>query len=161
MQNQGFLPDKGPLVFPEKKLVVPKKLADERNVEHSVSKQFFRLKGFRPTHDFVLLETLYDYQPPDDVTIHIPQAIKNKQNTSRVIAVGDGGMMPNGVINKPCCKAGDLVFVATGNYPVLTTSDAPDREFKLVHDSAILGIFGTESESASTNSSAPLDTTEP
>lgn len=154
MQNQGFHKSKdSSLILPGQNLVVPKAVAEQRSVTNSTSKTFFRLKGFKPTHDFVLLETIYDYQCPEDLDIKIPDAVKNRQNTSRVIAVGDGGMMPNGTVNKPCCKPGDLVFVATGNYPVLTTSDAPGREFKLVHDSSIFGIFSTEFQ--------PLETTEP
>lgn len=146
MQNQGFLPDKGPLVFPDKKLVVPKKLADERNVEHSTVKTFFKLKGFLPNHDFVLLETIYDYQPEEESKVVIPDEVRNRQKTCKVIAVGKGGMMPNGNINVPQVKKGDYVFAQTGKYEKLTTSDAPGREFQLVHDSAILGIFGQDDD---------------
>ena len=143
------------LILPGTNLIVPKKVADDRNVQNATVKEYFRLEGFKPTHDFVLVETLYDYRPPEDVEIHIPSAIKNQQHTAKVIAVGDGGMMPNGVKNYCCCNVGDLVFVAKGNYPVFKeVEDAPGREFKLVHDSGILGIFHQKK-------AEPLETTEP
>lgn len=130
-----------PLILPGSNLIVPKKVADERNVQNSTLKEYFRLEGFEPTHDFVLIETIFDYRPPEDVKIAIPDAIKNQQQTSKVIAVGKGGRMPNGEMNYPCCEVGDLVFVAKGQYEVFKTEDAPGREFKLIHDSRILGIF--------------------
>lgn len=126
-------------------IFVPEHLK-QAQVNHSKVKTFFTLKGFEPTHDFILLETLMDYQPPDDVKLEIPQSIVDKQQTCRVIAVGPGGRMPNGEINMPCCRPGDLVFVAPGNYNILTTKDAPGRQFQLVHDSSILGIFRNQSE---------------
>lgn len=151
MQNQGLLKTPAP-----PQLFVPPHVAQQREVNHSTVKEFFRLKGFKPTHDFVLIETIYDYRPPEDVQIAIPDAVKNQQQTSRVIAVGPGGRMPNGEMNYPCCKVGDLVFVAKGNYEILKTEDAPGREFKLVHDSRIVGIFASKPDVTQA-----LETTEP
>lgn len=139
MTNQGFLKTGNPQQ--PAALFVPNHVAQQREVNHSTVKDYFRLQGFEPTHDFILIETLYDYRPPEDVTIEIPQDVKDRQQTSKVIAVGKGGRMPNGEMNKPCCEPGDLVWVAKGNYSVLKTDDAPGREFKLVHDSHIMGIF--------------------
>lgn len=156
MQNQGLNKPPKSFLAPPQGVFVPPGFKDERTVNNSTVKEYFRLKGFKPTHDFVLIETIYDYRPPEDVEIAIPDAIKNQQQTSKVIAVGDGGRMPNGEMNYPCCKVGDLVFVAKGQYEVLKTEDAPGREFKLIHDSRILGIFSSEPDT-----SKVLDTTEP
>lgn len=143
MQTQGFGPKQNsPLILPGANLVVPKAVADQRNVEHSTVKTFFRLKGFLPNHDFVLVETIYDYQPEEPSQVVIPDEVKNRQKTCKVIAVGKGGMMPNGNVNVPAVKKGDYVFCQTGKFEKLTAADAPGREFQLVHDSAILGIFG-------------------
>lgn len=159
MQTNGLT--KSPnLISPPVGVFVPPGFKDERKATHSTVKEYFRLKGFKPTHDFILVETIFDYRPPEDVEIAIPDSIKNQQQTSRVIAVGPGGRMPNGEINYPCCKEGDLVFVSKGNYEVLKTEDAPGREFKLIHDSRILGIFSNE-DSEKPSTAQPLETTEP
>lgn len=146
MQNHGLGPKPSPIFIPGQNLVVPKNVADQRNVEHSTAKTFFKLKGFLPNHDFVLVETIYDYQPEEPSQVIIPDEVKNRQKTCKVIAVGKGGMMPNGNVNVPTVQKGNYVLCQTGKFEKLTAADAPGREFQLVHDSAILGIFGQDTD---------------
>jgi co-chaperonin GroES (HSP10) len=104
---------------------------------------------FLPSHDLVLAEGLYIGQQG---SIVIPDEVRLKQQTLRVIRTGPGRMTEHGMMRPPPCKEGDYIFgmVQQGIQFMIE-----GRHLVILQSSQVLGVFPTpppnvvESETAS------------
>lgn len=104
---------------------------------HEMVEAYFG-NDFVPAHDMVLLETIFI---GEQGSIVIPDSARMKQETCRVVRVGEGRMTESGAIRKPCCKAGDYVFALVPKGIRFPAGDG--RTLVIMNNSDILGIFPT------------------
>lgn len=87
----------------------------------------------RPLHDRVLVERL-EQEEKTAGGIYIPDAAKEKAQTGKVIAVGNGRVLTDGTVTPLAVKAGDIVFF--GKY----AGTEAGREHVILREDDILGV---------------------
>lgn len=92
-------------------------------------------ENFEPFHDMVLVECRF----LEEVTgVHVPDSVKERQMTARVICTGPGRMLENGQIRPPFCKKDDYVFAMVDRGIPIKLGK---RAFVLLNSSDVLGKF--------------------
>jgi chaperonin GroES len=90
---------------------------------------------FRPLYDRVLVERIDLEDEKSSGGIIIPDAAKEKAQTGRVLAVGQGRLMQDGKV-VPCqVKVGDTIFF--GKY----SGTEAGRDLLIIREDEILGVF--------------------
>lgn len=87
----------------------------------------------RPLHDRVLVERL-EQEEKTAGGIIIPDAAKEKAQTGKVIAVGNGRVLNDGSVSPLAVKAGDVVFF--GKY----AGTEAGKEHVILREDDILGV---------------------
>lgn len=90
---------------------------------------------FRPLYDRVLVERIENDDEKTSGGIIIPDAAKEKAQTGRVKAVGNGRITPEGTVLPPQVKVGDTVFF--GKY----SGTEAGRDLLIIREDEILGVF--------------------
>lgn len=88
----------------------------------------------RPLHDRVYVERL-EVQKQTAGGLYIPEGSKEKGQTGKIIAVGNGKHMPQGGFHPLQVKVGDIVF-----FGKFAGTDVDDKHVLLKEDE-ILGII--------------------
>lgn len=87
----------------------------------------------RPLHDRVLVERL-EQEEKTAGGIYIPDAAKEKAQTGKVIAIGNGRVLNDGSVAPLAVKAGDIVFF--GKY----AGTEAGKEHVILREDDILGV---------------------
>lgn len=87
----------------------------------------------RPLHDRVLVERL-EQEEKTAGGIYIPDAAKEKAQTGKVIAIGNGRVLSDGSVAPLAVKAGDIVFF--GKY----AGTEAGKEHVILREDDILGV---------------------
>lgn len=87
----------------------------------------------RPLHDRVLVERL-EQEEKTAGGIYIPDAAKEKAQTGKVIAIGNGRVLNDGTVAPLAVKAGDIVFF--GKY----AGTEAGKEHVILREDDILGV---------------------
>lgn len=87
----------------------------------------------RPLHDRVLVERL-EQEEKTPGGIIIPDAAKEKAQTGKVIAIGNGRVLNDGSVAPLAVKAGDIVFF--GKY----AGTEAGKEHVILREDDILGV---------------------
>lgn len=98
----------------------------------------------RPLHDRVLVERIEETEKTVGGII-IPDTAKEKPQQGRVIAVGEGKILENGTRRPLDVKVGDHVLF--GKYSG-SEIKIDDKEYLIMREDEIYGIFETQAESA-------------
>jgi co-chaperonin GroES (HSP10) len=133
---------------PNKRFVPAPTPQQQQQPQGEVVQAYFS-DDFMPSHDLVLAEGLYIGQQG---SIVIPDEVRLKQQTLRVIRPGPGRRFDNGQVRPPPCKEGDYIFgmVQQGIQFMIG-----GRHLVILQSSQVLGVFPTpppniiESEDAS------------
>jgi chaperonin GroES len=92
------------------------------------------LEKFKPLYDKILIKRVEE----EDKTpggLFIPAAAKEKAQTGKVVAVGDGRLTPDGKMIPLQVKPGDTVFF--GKY----AGTEADEDYIIIREDEILGII--------------------
>lgn len=103
-------------------------------VQHSTIKEFFDAENFHPYHDLVLVERLVEDAP----LVHVPDAVKEREQKCRVIEVGPGRLTEYGTYCYAPCQVGDMVFVQPNK---CFNIEIKGRKLALYNAQDILGVF--------------------
>ncbi len=91
------------------------------------------LRKIRPLHDRVLVERL-EQEEKTAGGIYIPDAAKEKAQTGKVLAVGNGRVLTDGSLAPLAVKTGDVVFF--GKY----AGTEAGKELVILREDDILGV---------------------
>ena len=69
-----------------------------------------KIKSIRPLQDRILIEKIIDNDSITPGGIFIPEVAKEKPQIGKVIAVGNGKILNNGVVQSMSVKIGDIIF---------------------------------------------------
>jgi len=91
------------------------------------------VEKIKPLRDRVLVERL-PHEEKTEGGLYIPEAAKEKTQTGKVIAVGDGKLTDDGRSIPVAVKAGDTVFF--GKY----AGTEAGKEYVILREDEILGV---------------------
>jgi chaperonin GroES len=94
------------------------------------------VENLKPLGDRVLLKRL-DVESKTAGGIYIPDTAKEKAQTAKVIAVGEGRVAQDGRRIAPAVKAGDVVFIGKYSGTELAAGD----DYLVVREEEILGVL--------------------
>ena len=69
-----------------------------------------KIKSIRPLQDRILIEKITENESTTPGGIFIPEVAKEKPQIGKVIAVGNGKILNNGVLQPLSVKVGDVIF---------------------------------------------------
>jgi chaperonin GroES len=69
-----------------------------------------KIKSIRPLQDRILIEKIVENDSTTSGGIFIPEVAKEKPQIGKVIAVGAGKVLNNGVVQPMSVKVGDVIF---------------------------------------------------
>jgi chaperonin GroES len=69
-----------------------------------------KIKLIRPLQDRILIEKIIENESTTAGGIFIPEVAKEKPQIGKVIAIGSGKMLSNGIVQPMTVKVGDVIF---------------------------------------------------
>lgn len=69
-----------------------------------------KIKSIRPLQDRILIEKIIENELTTTGGIFIPEVAKEKPQIGKVIAIGAGKVLNNGVVQSLTVKVGDIIF---------------------------------------------------
>jgi chaperonin GroES len=93
-----------------------------------------KIKSMRPLQDRILIEKIIEDELTTAGGIFIPEVAKEKPQIGRVIAVGNGKILNNGVLQPMSVKIGDIIFFSKFAGTELSS------EYLLIREDEALGI---------------------
>lgn len=92
-------------------------------------------EDFEPFHDLVLVQCQFLEEATGVV---VPDSVKERQMTAKVMKVGPGRVTESGAVRNPPCQSGDWVFAMIGKGIPIKLGD---KAMTLLNSSDVLGKF--------------------